>query len=45
MNKHEGVRLKHHSDSEAFIEYSNDMDNAYENLKKNNRKKGTQNND
>ena len=33
INKHEDVGLKHHSDSEAFIEYSNDMDNTYENLK------------
>ena len=31
INKREGVEIKHFNDSEAFIEYSNDMDNIYEN--------------
>ena len=31
INKREGVGIKHFNDSEAFIEYSNDMDNIYEN--------------
>ena len=30
INKRKSVRLKHCSDPNAFIEYSNDMDNIYE---------------
>ena len=33
VNKHEGVDLKHYNDSRAFIEYPNDMDGIYENIK------------
>ena len=33
INKWESIRLKHFSNSEAFIEYSNDMDDIYETLK------------
>ena len=33
MNKRKGVGLKHFEDYKAFIEYSNDMDNIYENIK------------
>ena len=36
INKHEGVDLKDYSDSEAFIEYSNDMDDTSKNLKEHN---------
>ena len=33
MNKRKGVGLKHFEDYKAFIEYSNDMDNIYGNIK------------
>ena len=33
MKKRKGVGLKHFEDYKAFIEYSNDMDNIYENIK------------
>ena len=32
INKRENTRLKHLDDSKAFIEYSNDMDDIYENI-------------
>ena len=32
MNKRESAGLKHFNDSEAFIEYSNDMDDIFENI-------------
>ena len=35
-NKREDVGLKHFNNSRAFIEYSNNMDNIYENIKKRN---------
>ena len=31
-NKRESIGLKHFDDSKAFIEYSNDMHDAYENI-------------
>ena len=34
INKREGAGIKYFNDSEAFIEYSNDMDDIYKNLKK-----------
>ena len=34
INKLEGAGLKHCNDSEAFLEYSNDMSNIYENTRK-----------
>ena len=33
-NKHEGLWLNHFNDSKAFIEYSNDMGDIYESIKK-----------
>ena len=36
INKRESTGLKHLNDSKAFIEYSNDMDNIYKNVKKDN---------
>ena len=33
INKPEGADIKHFDDSEAFVEYSNDMDNIYKNIK------------
>ena len=32
INKRESTGLKHLNDSKAFIEYSNDMDDIYENI-------------
>ena len=32
INKRESTELKHLSDSKAFIEYSNDMDDLYKNI-------------
>ena len=32
IKKREGVGLKHCNDSKAFIKYSNDMDDVYENI-------------
>ena len=32
INKHEGVGLKEQNDSKGFIEYSNDMNDIYENI-------------
>ena len=32
INKREDVGLKHHNDSKAFIEYSNNMDGIYEDI-------------
>ena len=32
INKHEGADLKHCNDSKAFIEWSNNMDDIYENI-------------
>ena len=32
FNKRKGSGLKHFNDSKAFIEYSNDMGNIYENI-------------
>ena len=32
INKRESPGLKHLSDSKAFIEYSNDMDDIYKNI-------------
>ena len=32
INKRERTGLKHFNDSEAFIEYSNDMDDIYKNI-------------
>ena len=34
MNKRESTDLKHFNDSKAFIEYSNDMNDIYKNIKK-----------
>ena len=34
INKRERVGLKHYKDYKAFIEYSNDMDDIYENIDK-----------
>ena len=34
INKRERVSLKHYKDYKAFIEYSNDMDDIYENIDK-----------
>ena len=31
-NKRKNTDLKHFNDSQAFIEYSNDMDNIYKNI-------------
>ena len=36
INKDKGAGLKHCNDSQAFIEYSNDMVDIYENLEENN---------
>ena len=33
INKRESTGLKYFNDSKAFIEYSNDMDNVYKNVK------------
>ena len=32
IDKRESTRLKHFNDPKAFIEYSNDMHNVYENI-------------
>ena len=32
INKHEDAGIKHFNDSEAFIEYSDDMDDIYKNV-------------
>ena len=32
INKRESTSLKHYNDSKAFIEYSNKMDDIYENI-------------
>ena len=34
INKQESTGLKHFNESEAFIEYSNDVDDIYKNIKK-----------
>ena len=34
INKRESTGLKHLNDSKAFVEYSNDTDNIYENIEK-----------
>ena len=34
INKRERVSLKHYNDYKAFIQYSNDMDDIYENIDK-----------
>ena len=34
INKRESVGINHFNDSKAFIEYSNDMQNVYENIDK-----------
>ena len=39
LNKQEGTGLKHLNDSKAFIEYSNDIDDIYKNIKEYNRNK------
>ena len=39
MNKRESTDLKHFNDSKAFIEYSNDMNDIYKNIKKYNTNK------
>ena len=36
INKAEDVGIKHWNDSKAFIEYSNNIDNIYKNIKKDN---------
>ena len=36
INKRESTGLKHLNDSKAFMEYSNDMDDIYKNVKKDN---------
>ena len=33
VNKRESIGLKHFKDSKAFIEYLDDMDNIYKNIK------------
>ena len=35
-SKREGVGLHHYNDSKAFTEYSNNMDDIYENIEENN---------
>ena len=39
INKREGTILKYFNDSKAFIEYSNDIDNIYENIEEYNSNK------
>ena len=39
INKHKSVGLKHYNNPEGFIEYSNDMDNIYENIDEYNKNK------
>ena len=39
INKRENISLKYFNDSEAFIEYSNDMDCIYKNIEEYNPKK------
>ena len=39
INKHKGVVLQQYNDSKAFIEYSNDMDDIYENIEEYNSNK------
>ena len=39
INKRESTGLKYFNDSEAFIEYSNDMDDIYKNIEEYNRNK------
>ena len=36
INKRKGVGLKHYNHSKAFIEYSNDIDDIFENIEENN---------
>ena len=36
INKRKGVGLKHYNYSKAFIEYSNDIDDIFENIEENN---------
>ena len=36
INKCKGVGLKHYNHSKAFIEYSNDIDDIFENIEENN---------
>ena len=42
INKREGADLKHCNDCKAFIEYSNDMDDIYENIEEYNPNKKCQ---
>ena len=37
IKKHKGAGLEDYNDTKAFIEYSNDMNDAYENNEKYNR--------
>ena len=39
INKRESTGLKHFNDSKAFIEYSDDMDDIYENIEEYNKNK------
>ena len=39
INKRENTGLKYFNDSQAFIEYSNDMDDIYKNIEKYNSNK------
>ena len=39
INKREVIGLKYLSDSKAFVEYSNDMDDVYNNIKEYDRNK------
>ena len=39
INECEGVIIKHFNDFEAFIEYSNDMDDIYKDIEKYNQTK------
>ena len=39
INKREGAGLKHFNESEAFIEYSSDMDDTYKNIEEYNQNK------
>ena len=36
VNKRESTDIKHFNDSKAFIEYSNDMNDIYNNIEENN---------
>ena len=39
INKRESTGLKHFNDSKAFIEYSDDIDDIYENIEEYNKNK------